>query len=519
MVADLLERGQELEHEAAPADSLRLGDLGHRLPNDRLVERHLLGGQGNQPIRLRLRRQVGSDRRVGLAPTQQERSYHPGEGVDGGRVAVAFDGDGDPPTERLERAEQAGRGPVEDRPEIGEAVLDRRAGEGDPAGHGQRPQRASRARQGVLGVLGLVGDDQPPRLLGQDAVIAAHHAVGGEHEPVGGDVAHGAVPAVETPDRQSGRESLDLALPVGQQRGRADHQSRPALANGLLLLAPQVQRDHLHGLAEAHVVGQAAAEAQLGQCRHPRHPSPLVGPQRRRQPRRLRGIGLLLERGEAVGQRRDRPHDRGRDHLAIDLDRAAESRAEGVAAVHPRPTPQLRHQVGVHHHPPTAHAHERSLRLGQHGELLGRQVVAVHRDGPAELEQGLQREAGGRDGRGLGRSDHGAQLWMPRQLGGHEDVDADGAQAGPGVAEEVHHVGVAQGQRAGPGLLQQAGQRWPGAAAAAQRQEQIGVGTVAEAGGDGGGSGPDVGGVDGEARVHGAGELHHCDERAVGPVR
>ena len=162
--------------------------------------------------------------------------------------------------------------------------------------------------------------------------------------------------------------------------------------------------------------------------------------------------------------------------------------------------------------------HERSLRLGQHGDLLGRQVVAVHRDGPAELEQGLQREAGRRDGSGLGRADHGAQLWMRRQLGGHEDVDADGAQAGAGVTEEVHHVGVAEGQRAGPGLLQQAGQRRPGAAAAAQRQEQIGVGAVAEAGSHGGGGGPDVGGVDGKARVHGAGELHHCDERAVGPV-
>ena len=171
VVADLLERGEQLEHEAAPADALRLGDLGHRLAHDRLVERHLLGGQRHEPIGLGLRRQLRRDAGVGLAPAQQEGPHQPGERVGGVRVAVALDRHGDPPAERLERAEQPGRGPVEDRPELGEAVLDRRAGEGD-AGR-RRDARAApgpSAPGGFLACWASSATTQAPRLLGQGAV-------------------------------------------------------------------------------------------------------------------------------------------------------------------------------------------------------------------------------------------------------------------------------------------------------------------------------------------------------------
>ena len=63
MVADLLQRGQQLEHQAGPLDTLGLLDRFHRLADHRLVQRDLLGGQRHEQVRLGLARKFRRDTR------------------------------------------------------------------------------------------------------------------------------------------------------------------------------------------------------------------------------------------------------------------------------------------------------------------------------------------------------------------------------------------------------------------------------------------------------------------------
>ena len=59
------------------------------------------------------------------------------------------------------------------------------------------------------------------------------------------------------------REALDLRRPVGEQRRRRDEQAgAPRLARVAARSQHQQQRQHLDRLAEAHVVGEAGAEAE-----------------------------------------------------------------------------------------------------------------------------------------------------------------------------------------------------------------------------------------------------------------
>ena len=78
---------------------------------------------------------------------------------------------------------------------------------------------------------------------------------------------------------QARREAGDLRRPVGEQRGRRHQQRRLAFA-GALLFQHQQQRQHLDGLAEAHVVGEARAESEPGEQMQPLHAGLLIGPQR-----------------------------------------------------------------------------------------------------------------------------------------------------------------------------------------------------------------------------------------------
>ncbi|MNC89636.1 hypothetical protein D3C83_56020 [compost metagenome] len=61
---------------------------------------------------------------------------------------------------------------------------------------------------------------------------------------------------------KGGSEPRDLALPVGDERGRNDEERA---ASGAGLLPEHEQGDDLQRLAETHVVGEAAAEAEAAQ--------------------------------------------------------------------------------------------------------------------------------------------------------------------------------------------------------------------------------------------------------------
>jgi hypothetical protein len=72
----------------------------------------------------------------------------------------------------------------------------------------------------------------------------------------------------EVHDAQFRREARGLARPVEDQRPRHDHERR--LARARRVAAPRLEhRQHHDGLAQAHVVGQAATEAEIAQEAHP----------------------------------------------------------------------------------------------------------------------------------------------------------------------------------------------------------------------------------------------------------
>ena len=186
VVADLLEPGEQRQHQPAPGGLVGPLDPVHRLADQRLVEHHLLAGQADHVVGLGLGRQLRRDAGVGLAAAEQERLHELGEAAGHARVDAALDRCRPHLAEGVARAEQTGGGPVEDRPQLGQVVLHGRAGQRHPAPRLDGAQVARGRGGGVLDVLGLVGDHQVPGhgRQGPRREFTAHRAVGGQHEPV-----------------------------------------------------------------------------------------------------------------------------------------------------------------------------------------------------------------------------------------------------------------------------------------------------------------------------------------------
>ncbi len=401
VVADLLERGQELQDQPPTGHPLGLGDGGHGLGHHRSVQRDLLGGERDEPVGLGLGRQVGDDVGVGLAPAQEERPHQAGEVLGGVGVAVAFHPHRHLTPEAVERAEQAGGGPVEERPEVDEAVLDRGAGECEAGPGRHRPQGPRRPRERVLHRLRLVGRHEPPPDRGQRLVVAAQHAVGDEDQGVGPEVVEGAVASVVSAHDDRGREAGRLPFPVGDEGHRADHEGRPPAVLGGLpavlvarlvarFLEAEVQGEQLHGLAEAHVVRQHPAQAQPGHLGQPRQPPLLVGPQGGVEARGGCLDPLEACGHQAVGETGERALDLDRHRFAADVDRAAQSEVERGPAAERLPAPEALEQRRVGPQPLAPQADHRPLRLGQQRQLGLGEPLAVDRRLEPQLEQRVQ---------------------------------------------------------------------------------------------------------------------------------
>ena len=100
--------------------------------------------------------------------------------------------------------------------------------------------------------------------------------------------------------RSSGANRSRLPLPRADQRHRAQQQGGRGAAAAR---SCDLQREQLDGLAEAHVVGEAGAQPQLGEERQPRQAPLLVGAQLRAEAR-------------GGGDRRDRPIGPARQQVA-----------------------------------------------------------------------------------------------------------------------------------------------------------------------------------------------------------
>ena len=249
-----------------------------------VTERPLLRGKVAEDRLLELRGKVRGDLPLGAAQD---------EGPEGGpedrsHLVARLGG----LLQERRAAEQAGVQEVEEALQLAEVVLDRRAGESETVIRLQQARRLRRLRPVVLDGLGFVEDDVVEGHAPKEQHVAPQGAVGRQHDvdafqpvrlpaPVGPGV-------VEQPE--GGGEARRFLLPVEDQ-GLRDHDERWLPCRSPASLE---QGQHLHRLAQAHVVGEAAPESELAEEMHPPEPFVLVAPQVADEPgRSLRGPHAL----------------------------------------------------------------------------------------------------------------------------------------------------------------------------------------------------------------------------------
>ena len=182
--------------------------------------------------------------------------------------------------ELLRAAEQTRAEEIEQRPEVGQSILDGRAGQGQPAAGAQFLDRACLAGARVLDGLGFVEDGQVP-FRGFQPGEPRDHRVTRDRQVVIGQPAR-RVPCdlrqgfsrclgrMRVEDAQRRGEPLQFAFPVGDQRGGHDQDARlgwVAVARGCGVLSAfedEQQGNDLDGLAQSHVVGQTGAQPESG---------------------------------------------------------------------------------------------------------------------------------------------------------------------------------------------------------------------------------------------------------------
>ena len=212
-------------------------------------------------------------------------------------------------------------------------------------------------------------------------------------------------------DPQVRGEPGRLALPVADQRHRA-HQQRGSGLRGLR----GDERQELDRLAQAHVVGQDAAQAQVAQEGEPRKPALLVGPQRPgeargRRHRRQPPVGLP---GQQVAEPAVGVHADQRDLVAgaaLGQSEAGQQRVGGRHRARLTALQELQRGLEVRLvqlDPLAAQPDQGGLEPGQLGQLGrvdhlvadGHVVAEVHQ--VAEPEPGLGDRRAGRGGLGPG---------------------------------------------------------------------------------------------------------------------
>jgi hypothetical protein len=264
----------------------------------------------------------------------------------------------------------------------------------------QRSRGTRSGRRGVLDVLRLVEDHCRPVELAEELGVAPEQAIRREDD--------GASRAAERTSRsralgavvrhhlQRGSEALDLALPVADHGCGCDEE-RGGLGALPALSSMKEERQELHRLAEAHVVGEARAETERAHRREPGETAPLIRAQRRSERARHgdRCGGALAQRGDRSAERpdgRDLDHERALTRLARErgsqrLVHADTRRALGDARA------DLCQLGRIDRDPLAAIANERRLLGGEGGELGGAQHLVAEHSLPVHVDERVEREA------------------------------------------------------------------------------------------------------------------------------
>ena len=184
-------------------------------------------------------------------------------------------------------------------------VLDRRAAHRQARAATEQPGGLGGLAVGVLDRLRLVEDQVVELDLAQHRHVPAQRAVGGEdHVPAGErvplHVLHTAADAGMIEDAQRGGEPRRLGEPVEDQGARDDEQRGGQPLGGAPLPTRLEEREELDRLAEPHVVGQAAAEAEVLEEAEPAEPGPLIGAELALETRWRRGGGDPREAAQAL---------------------------------------------------------------------------------------------------------------------------------------------------------------------------------------------------------------------------
>jgi hypothetical protein len=195
------------------------------------------------------------------------------------------------------------------RPQFTQVILKRRASQCNPVRCPQRPDRTRRTGAWILDQVSFIGDDHMPALRLEHIAIARQKRIAGEDQVVIGDLIESQRPvtASQREHAQLGGMATRFILPVEDQRGGCHHQRGPGQPAGCTLALEM--RQHLHGLAKPHVVGQHASGAAGRDELQPGQSLLLIRPQcrlegRRRLDRRqaLKGLGQGAQRRQRFGQ-------------------------------------------------------------------------------------------------------------------------------------------------------------------------------------------------------------------------
>src|SRR5512145_649683 len=186
VVADLLQLEQRGQDNTAALDPRRLRNACKRVTHYGTIERSLLLRERTEDLDLIFGREVADDVRVGFEASQDEWSHQRLEALGSLGVLHALDRACEMGLKVGLRAEVARVEELENAPQLGQPILDGRAGEDDALACAQAPRRLGLARIGVFDVLGLVQNDMAPFDSCEIRFIAMQQRIGTDDQIVPG---------------------------------------------------------------------------------------------------------------------------------------------------------------------------------------------------------------------------------------------------------------------------------------------------------------------------------------------